>query len=79
MIVDDETWAIPYIALDLPAAGERVLLASDYIQTLELPARHIQVSVPRDAVLHGPVVSTQEPITPELQQSLREYYDPYAR
>jgi hypothetical protein len=29
--------------------------------------------------LHSPVIASEEPITTELQQSLREYYDQYSR
>jgi hypothetical protein len=64
---------------DLPTLGRCVLLASELLQAIDRAARCIHVSVSPDAILHGPVVSAQEPITPELQQSLREYYDQYAR
>jgi len=79
VIVDDETWAIPYLVIDVPPAGRRVLLACDYVQTIELAARQIHVALSRDAIIHGPVLTPEEPITPALEHSLREYYDQYSR
>ena len=79
VIVEDESWTIPYLVVNLESSGRRVLLACDYVQMIDVGARQIHVSVPRDAVLHGPVISADEPVTPELVQSLREYYDQYSR
>ncbi len=79
MIVEDEGWTIPYLVVNMESSGRRVLLTSDYVQTIDVGARQIHVSVPRDAVVHGPVISSEEPVTPELEQSLREYYDQYSR
>lgn len=79
MIVDDETWAISYLVVNVPASGGRVLLATDYIQTMDLAARRIYVAVTREAIVNSPVVSSEQPLTPELQRSLREYYDQYSQ
>jgi hypothetical protein len=79
VIVDDETWAISYLVVHVPSSGGRVLLATDYIQTTDLGTRRIYMAVTREAILHSPVVSSEQPITPELEQSLREYYDQYSR
>jgi hypothetical protein len=79
VIVDDESWNIPYIVIHLQPEGQRVLLASDYIQTIDLEARRIHIAVARDAIVNSPVIASEEPITPELLRSLREYYDPYSR
>jgi hypothetical protein len=78
-IVEDQTWAMPYLVVQLPASDHRVLLASDYVQTIELEARRIHVSLPREAIANSPVIASDEPITPELCRSLREYYDQYSR
>jgi hypothetical protein len=79
MIVEDESWIIPYIVVHLQPSGNWVLLASDDIQTIDLGARSIHVAVPRDVIANSPVLSSEEIVTPELQQSLREYYDRYSR
>ncbi len=79
VIVEDERWTIPYLVVHVPPSGRRILLASDYVQMIDVGARSIQVSVPRDAIVHSPVIASEEPITAELQQSLREYYDQYSR
>jgi hypothetical protein len=79
VIVQDEGWTLPYLVIDVESSGRRVLLASDYVQTIDMEARRIHVSVPRAAVINSPVISSEEPVTPELEQSLREYYDPYLR
>jgi hypothetical protein len=78
LIVDDETWMIPYLVVNTPEA-QRVLLATDYVETIDLGTRDLYVSLPRDAIAGGPVISATEPITPALEQSLREYYDQYTR
>ena len=79
VIVEDETWAISYLVVNVQPSGHRVLLATDYIQTMDLGARRIYLAVTKDAIVNSPVVSSEEPITPELEQSLREYYDQYSR
>jgi hypothetical protein len=79
VIVDDETWAISYLVVGVPPAGNRVLLATEYIQTMDLGARRIYMAVTKDAIVNSPAVSSEQPITPELEQSLREYYDQYSR
>jgi hypothetical protein len=79
VIVDDGSWSIPYIVINLESSGQHTLLASDFIQMIDLEAHRIHVSLPRDVILRGPVLASEEPITPELQQSLREYYDQYTR
>jgi hypothetical protein len=78
IIINDETWMIPYLVVHL-AEGQRVLLATDYVDMIDLGTRDLYVSLPRDIILGGPVVSAEEPLTPALEQSLREYYDQYTR
>lgn len=79
VIVDDETWALPYLVVAGPSAGRRVLLASDYVQMVDLAARRIHVGLSADAVAHSPVLTAEEPLTPALLQSLKQYYDQYSR
>jgi sporulation protein YlmC with PRC-barrel domain len=79
VIVDDETWSIPYMVVGDPSGAGRMLVATDYVQTIDLGTRSIYLSLPTDAVVNSPVLSSVEPITPELEQSLREYYDRYSR
>ncbi|MGE5295790.1 MAG: hypothetical protein ACM3VT_13265 [Solirubrobacterales bacterium] len=79
VIVEDETWSVPYLVVGTPPGLERSLIATDYVQTIDLGTRNIYISLPVDAVANSPVLSTAGPITPELEQSLREYYDRYSR
>jgi len=79
VIVEDETWAITYLVVNLQPAGHRVLLATEYVQTVDLGARRIYLAVTKDAIVNSPIVSSEQPLTPELEQSLREYYDQYSR
>jgi len=79
VIVEDESWTIPYLVVNEQASGRRVLLASDSVQVIDGGARQIHVSVPRDAIVHSPVIPSEEPITADLRQRLREYYDQYSR
>lgn len=78
VIVEDETWSIPYLVVGSPGA-ERTLVATDYVQTIDLGTRNIYLSLPVGAVANSPILSSVGPITPELEQSLREYYDRYSR
>jgi len=79
LIVDGESWTVPYLVLDVASSGQHVLLASDYVQTIELAARRIHVALPTEALVHGPVLTAEEPITPALERSLKQYYDAYSR
>ncbi|MEN6338075.1 MAG: hypothetical protein ABFE01_27790 [Phycisphaerales bacterium] len=79
VIVDDETWSMPYLVVGWPPGTDRSLIATDYAQTIDLGTRSIYVSLPADAVANSPILSSAAPITPELEQSLREYYDRYTR
>jgi sporulation protein YlmC with PRC-barrel domain len=79
VIVDDETWVIAYLVVQAQPSGHRTLLASDYIQTTDLAARDIHVAMSREAIGRSPALASDEPITPDLVQSLHEYYDQYAR
>ena len=79
VVVDDETWSMPYLVVGAPSGAERSLIATDYVQTIDLGTRNIYLSLPADAVAHSPVLIASEPVTPELEQSLREYYDRYSR
>jgi hypothetical protein len=79
VILEDETWSIPYLVVGAPPGAERTLVATDYVQTIDLGTRTLYLSLPVDAVANSPVLSSVGPITPELEQSLREYYDKYSR
>jgi len=79
LVIDDETWTIPYVVIDRTSRADQTLLSTDYVEVIDLEARRLHVSIPLDALANGPVFRAEDPITPELAQSLREYYDQYAR
>jgi sporulation protein YlmC with PRC-barrel domain len=80
VIVADETWSIAYLLIRLLPSGDLVLLATDALQAIDLPARRIYVAVSRDAIIHSPIIaSAAEPITPEFEQRLKGYYEQYSR
>jgi len=79
ILIDDETWSIPYLVVGAPAGEDRPLIATDYAQLIDLGTRTIYVALTRDAIAAGPVLSASAPVTPELAQSLRDYYDQYSR
>jgi len=81
-VVEDETWAIPYLVIDTNTsvqAPRRVLVATDYVQRVDWLGKSIQVSLSIDDVAGGLAFTSEEPITPEFEHSLREYYDRYSR
>jgi hypothetical protein len=79
LVLEDETWAIPYVVIGRAAGADRALLSTDYIETTDLAARRLHIAVPADAFASGPVFRSEDPLTPELIRSLHEYYDRYSR
>ncbi len=79
LVIDDETWTIPYMVIGRSPGVDRILLSSDYVEMIDLEARRLHVALPADALTNGPIFRSEDPITPELIRSLHEYYDQYAR
>jgi sporulation protein YlmC with PRC-barrel domain len=81
-VVEDETWAIPYLAIDTNTsvqAARRVLVATDYVQRVDWLGKSIQVSLSIEDVAGSPAFTSEEPITLEFEHSLRGYYDRYSK
>lgn len=78
-VVDDETWTIPCMVADAATGGGRVLVATDYVQTIDLGAKNIYATLSADVIRGGPAIESEQPVTPELQRTLREYYEQYTR
>jgi len=81
-VVEHETWAIPYLVIETNASAQvprRVLVATDYVQRVDWLGKSIEVSLSTDDIIGSPALVSEEPITPEFEHSLREYYDRYSR
>jgi hypothetical protein len=79
-VVADETWTIPYLVIDTSETpARRVLVATDYVQRIDWLGKSIEVALSIDDIAGSPVFSSEEPITPELERTLHDYYDRYAR
>jgi sporulation protein YlmC with PRC-barrel domain len=73
--VDDQTWMIPYLVVDAPAKHSCILVETDRVSEVDWVTKEVYVSLPADMLLDSPVYHSQEPLTPELERSLHEYYD----
>jgi len=79
-VIDDETWAIPYLVVETSLqAARRVLIATDYVQRVDWLGKSIHVSLTIDDIAGSPAFVSEEPITPQFERSLHEYYDKYSR
>ncbi len=78
-IIEGQTWKIPYLVVDMSLPARRVLLATDYVQRVDWLAGRMHVSLSMDDIAASPVFHSDEPITPEFERRLYEYYDAYSR
>ena len=70
VVIDNQTWMIPYVAVDAP-----LLVETGCIGRVDWVAKEIHVSLPAAVLLDGPAYRSAEPLTPELERSLHEYYE----
>ena len=75
ILVDAETCTVQYLAVDTPDNEGSILVETDHVSEIDWIAREVYLSLPADMLLDSPVYRPQEPLTPELERSLHEYYD----
>jgi uncharacterized protein YrrD len=73
---DDEKWVLRYLVADtsrwLP--GRKVLISPHAIRGVELHGKHLDVTLTRDQVKHGPEIDTDMPVSRQHEISLLDYY-----
>ena len=76
LIVDDETWAIRYLAVDTSNwwPGGHVLISPRWIEAVRWPERLVDLRVTRDVIKHSPTWNPGSPITQEYEGNLLDYY-----
>ncbi len=75
VLVEVETWTIRNLAVDTPQKQGCILLGTDSVSEVDWVAREIYVSLPAATLLASPVYHAQEPLTPEFERRLHDYYD----
>lgn len=75
-IVDTDTWSIRYAVVDtrnwLP--GKKVLVSPDLIHSVEWATSIVRVDLTRERIKDAPEYDHAQPIAPEYERALREYY-----
>jgi hypothetical protein len=79
VLVESETWMVSYVAVSAPPREGSVLVETDRIERVDWIAQEMYVSLPIATLLEGPAYDPNEPLNPELERSLHEYYDRISR
>ena len=76
LIVDDDGWAVRYFVIDtrnwLP--GKKVLLAPEWVQSIDWSRSEVAVSLARDTIKEAPEYDHSAEITREYEARLHEHY-----
>lgn len=76
-IVDDETWILRYLVIDtrkwLP--GKKVLLATEWVQSIDWEAREVRVDLMKGDIKDSPPYDPSSPVDRTLEAHLYDYYD----
>lgn len=78
-VVESETWMVSYVAVAAPPREGSILVETDRIERVDWVAQEMYVSLPIATLLDGPAYDPNEPLNPELERSLHEYYDRISR
>jgi hypothetical protein len=75
-LVDEETWAIRYLALDTGGwwSGRKVLLPPQWIQSVRWDLRDVAAGLRRDTIRQAPAYEPDSPLTREYEARLHAYY-----
>lgn len=75
-IMDDTNWTLRYVVVDtrniLP--GKKVLLAPQWVNSIEWRGRKMNVDLSKDLIKNGPSFDYQAPINREYEIQLYDYY-----
>jgi sporulation protein YlmC with PRC-barrel domain len=74
VVVDDETWQIQYLAVQILSKRHSVLIETDGVSEVDWIAKDIYVSLPVSTIVEAPVYHPQEPLTAQRQRDVHAYY-----
>ncbi|MGF6604110.1 hypothetical protein P3T23_008865 [Paraburkholderia sp. GAS448] len=76
-IYDDEAWAIRYLIVDTHnwwPGGKEVLIATDWIHTVDWFASTVSTSLTREVIQHSPLYDKSVPIHRSYEVALHQFY-----
>jgi hypothetical protein len=75
-IIDDNDWRLRYFVVDTGAwvPGRKVLVSTEWADTIEWADGSVSVSLTRDDVRHSPHFDPAEPVNREYEEVLYDYY-----
>jgi hypothetical protein len=76
LLFDDRRWTIRYLVVDTGNGLDRheVLISPHAIETIAWPLRMVRVALSRQQVEESPAVDANEPLSPDQEQLLAQYY-----
>lgn len=76
MLIDDKTWAVRYLVVDTSNwwLGHQVLIAPQWIDTVNWFDKAVTVSVTRQTVKDAPVYDAQAAMSREAEDRLYQHY-----
>jgi hypothetical protein len=76
LLFDDRRWHVRYLVVDVHQglSHRQVLLSPVCVRYVDPVQRRLEVSLPRERILHGPGVETDRPVTRQHEVALHEYY-----
>ena len=82
LIVDDETWKLPYLVLDTGtwlSAGKKTLIATPWVVWIFFKDNEVHIDLPQDAVEGSPYYTPGTSISRSYEETLYDYYGrPYS-
>lgn len=75
IVLDDRTWLIHYLVVDSPSQTGSKLVGTDYVGRLDWVENEVYLSLPASTLAEGPVYTSPQRMTPELDRALHDYYE----
>jgi len=76
-IVNDETWAIGYMVVDLPdglTSHRQVLLSPHWVERVSLAEAKVTIDLHRETIQNSPAYDPAEPVNQDYEAKLYDYY-----
>jgi uncharacterized protein YrrD len=76
MLIDEQTWAVRYLVVDTSNwwMGHQILIAPQWIETVNWSDRTVAVSMTRQAIKDAPVYDSQATVSREDEERLHKHY-----
>ena len=75
-IIDDENWFVRYLVVDAGRvlSGHKVLLAPEWIESINWDDKHVYVNLPKAEIANSPVYDPSQPISRDYETRIFENY-----